>query len=124
MFVFLETGTFMLMTLGLLGLASGCLVLLFQPYELLFKLKVVFSEGGEIFELWRNPPVELYLKVYLWNVTNHDDYISGKADKLVFQEVGPYVYRLVDYFNQPFYLNTVIKVLFIYPIFRAKNFTR
>ncbi|XP_043272835.1 scavenger receptor class B member 1-like isoform X2 [Venturia canescens] len=89
----LPFGIFMLMTLGLLGLASGLLVLLLQPYDLLFKLKVVFSEGGEIFELWRTPPVELYLKVYLWNVTNHDDYISGKADKLIFQEVGPYVYR-------------------------------
>ena len=83
----------MLMTLGLLGLASGCFVLLFQPYDLLFKLKVIFSQGGEIFEMWRAPPVDLYLKVYLFNVTNHEDYLSGKDSKIRFQQVGPYVYK-------------------------------
>ncbi|CAK9816237.1 Scavenger receptor class B member 1 [Anthophora quadrimaculata] len=83
----------MLMTLGSLSLATGCILLVFQPYELLFKLKVVFSPGGEIFELWRKPDVELYLKVYLFNVTNHEEYLSGKENKLIFQEVGPYVYK-------------------------------
>lgn len=55
--------------------------------------KLIFEEGGEIFELWRVPPVDLYLKVYLWNVTNKEEYMSGQHDKLIVQEVGPYVYR-------------------------------
>lgn len=84
---------FILMTLGLLGLITGCILFVLQPYELLFKLKVVFSQGGEIFEMWRKPDVELYLKVYLFNVTNHEEYLAGKESKLNFQEVGPYVYR-------------------------------
>lgn len=88
-------GIFILMTLGLLGIASGCLILVFQPYDILFKLKVVFSEGGEIFELWRSPPVDLYLKVYLFNVTNKDEFLAGKEDKLRFNQVGPYVYKWV-----------------------------
>lgn len=86
---------FMLMTLGSLGLATGCILFVLQPYDLLFKLKVIFSEGGEIFELWRKPDVELYLKVYLFNVTNRDEYMSGAASKLRFQEIGPYTYREV-----------------------------
>lgn len=81
------------MTLGLLGIASGCFILVCQPYDFLFKLKVVFSEGGEIFEMWRTPPVDLYLKVYLFNVTNRDEFLAGKEDKLRFNEVGPYVYK-------------------------------
>lgn len=81
------------MTLGLLGLAGGCLVLFIQPYELIFNWKVEFSEGGEIFDIWRKPDVDLYLKVYLWNITNHEDYLAGRAEKLKFQEVGPYVYK-------------------------------
>ncbi|XP_066602738.1 scavenger receptor class B member 1-like isoform X2 [Prorops nasuta] len=84
---------FVLMSLGLVGLVTGCFVLLCQPYDFLFKLKVVLADGGEIFELWRKPPVDLYLKVYLFNVTNHEEYISGKDSKLKFQEVGPYVYK-------------------------------
>ncbi|XP_076389176.1 scavenger receptor class B member 1 isoform X2 [Megachile rotundata] len=86
---------FMLMTLGSLGLATGCILFVLQPYDLLFKLKVIFSEGGEIFELWRKPDVELYLKVYLFNITNRDEYMSGIASKLRFQEIGPYTYREV-----------------------------
>ncbi|XP_078051265.1 scavenger receptor class B member 1 [Augochlora pura] len=84
---------FLLMALGLFSVAFGCVFIAFEPYELLFKLKVTFGPGGEIFEMWRKPEVELYLKVYLFNVTNHEDYMSGKASKLKFQEVGPYVYR-------------------------------
>lgn len=81
------------MILGCLGLATGCILFVFQPYELLFKLKIIFSPNSEIFELWQKPDVELYLKVYLFNVTNHEEFLSGKESKLKFQEVGPYVYR-------------------------------
>ncbi|CAL1682380.1 unnamed protein product [Lasius platythorax] len=85
--------TFMLIILGLLGIASGCFILLFHPYELLFQWKATFGEGGEMFELWRKPEADLYLKVYLFNVTNHDEYLNGRESKLRFQEVGPYVYK-------------------------------
>lgn len=60
---------------------------------MLFLQKLVFEKGGEIYELWRSPPVELYLKVYLWNVTNKEAYMSGIDDKLKIVDVGPYVYR-------------------------------
>lgn len=83
----------MLMTLGLIGLVSGFLILICQPYDRLFQFKVIFGEGGEIFEFWRKPDVDIFLKVYLFNITNHDDYLSGKDSKLNFQEIGPYVYR-------------------------------
>lgn len=43
--------------------------------------------------MWRDPPVELFLKVYLFNVTNRDEYLSGKDKHLRFEQVGPYVYR-------------------------------
>ncbi|XP_076753934.1 scavenger receptor class B member 1 isoform X2 [Xylocopa sonorina] len=84
---------YMLMTLGSLSLATGCILFIFQPYELIFKLKVMFGPGGEIFEMWRKPDIELYTKIFLFNVTNHEEYVSGKENKLRFQEVGPYVYR-------------------------------
>lgn len=55
--------------------------------------KARFSDGSETFEMWRDPPIELILKVYLFNVTNKDEYMSGKDEKLKFQQVGPYAYR-------------------------------
>lgn len=43
--------------------------------------------------MWQKPEVDLYLRVYLWNVTNKDEFLNGIDDKLKVQEVGPYVYR-------------------------------
>lgn len=54
--------------------------------------KIILSDGGEIFEIWREPPVELYLRVYLFNVTNREAFLEGR-EKIRLQEVGPYVYR-------------------------------
>ncbi|XP_030747481.1 scavenger receptor class B member 1-like isoform X2 [Sitophilus oryzae] len=79
--------------LGIGALISGLFILIVNPYNLLYEWKLVFGPGGEIYSLWEKPPVELFLKVYLWNVTNRDEYMSGKDAKLKFQEVGPYVYR-------------------------------
>ncbi|XP_044735776.1 scavenger receptor class B member 1 isoform X2 [Chrysoperla carnea] len=84
--------TFMFLLLGLLGILSGCFFLMVHPYELIFNWKVQFSEGSEIYELWRKPPVNLYLRVYLFNVTNAEAFLRGD-EKLRVEEVGPYVYE-------------------------------
>ncbi|XP_043260499.1 scavenger receptor class B member 1-like isoform X2 [Colletes gigas] len=108
---------FILMTLGSLSLATGCVLYVFQPYELLFKLKIIFGEGGEIFEMWRKPDVSLYLKVYIFNVTNHEEYLSGKESKLRFQELGPYVYReLLEHGDVKFNSNGTVTALDLHPL--------
>ncbi|PZC70704.1 hypothetical protein B5X24_HaOG215027 [Helicoverpa armigera] len=53
----------------------------------------MLTDGGEIFEMWRKPEVELYTKVYLFNITNAEEYMSGIDSKIKVKEVGPYVYR-------------------------------
>lgn len=55
------------------------------------------NKGDEAFEMWKAPEAEVYLKVFIFNITNQEDYLSGKDEKLKFQEVGPYVYRYVVY---------------------------
>jgi len=45
--------------------------------------------------MWKTPEPEVYLKVYIFNITNRDDFLSGRDEKLRFQEVGPYVCRCV-----------------------------
>lgn len=52
-------------------------------------------EGGEAFELWKTPQAAVYVKVYIFNVTNHEEFLAGIDKKLRFQEVGPYIYRYV-----------------------------
>lgn len=55
--------------------------------------KLKFDENGEIYQLWAKPPVDLYVRVYLFNVTNSEAFISGVDKTLNVQEVGPYVYK-------------------------------
>ncbi|XP_014600666.1 PREDICTED: scavenger receptor class B member 1-like isoform X1 [Polistes canadensis] len=108
---------FILMALGLIGLTTGCFILVCRPYDLLFQFKVIFSEGGEIFEFWRKPDVDIFLKVYLFNITNHDEFLSGKDSKLNFQEVGPYVYKeKMEHGNVKFNNNDTISVTPLHPL--------
>ncbi|GBP57041.1 Lysosome membrane protein 2 [Eumeta japonica] len=86
-----KASLFLMLMLGFFALGAGCFILIAHPYDILFKLKVVLADGGEIFEMWRKPEVDLYTRVFLFNVTNADAYMAGDEDTLKFQEVGPYV---------------------------------
>jgi hypothetical protein len=55
--------------------------------------KLIFADGGEIFNLWKTPPVDLYIRIYLFNITNADDYLAGRAKKMQIEQVGPYTYK-------------------------------
>ncbi|XP_013176595.1 PREDICTED: scavenger receptor class B member 1-like isoform X1 [Papilio xuthus] len=84
---------FLFLMLGFFSLGAACFILFLRPYDFFFSQKAILEEGGEIFEMWRKPEVKLYCRVYLFNVTNAEEYMAGKHDKLKLQEVGPYVYR-------------------------------
>ncbi|KRT85941.1 hypothetical protein AMK59_2002, partial [Oryctes borbonicus] len=104
--------TFTLGLAGLIVIAIGMLVMFIHPYERIFNWKVLFSEGGEIFELWRIPPVDIYLRVHLFNITNAEEFLSGKEKKLKVQEVGPYVYReIMSHQNVTFNSNATLTAI-------------
>ncbi|XP_015379121.1 PREDICTED: scavenger receptor class B member 1-like isoform X1 [Diuraphis noxia] len=82
-----------LMLIGFSALFLGTLIAVFDPFQLILKWKLVMVKGDETFEMWKTPEAAVYLKVYIFNVTNREDFLSGRDEKLRFQEVGPYVYR-------------------------------
>lgn len=49
--------------------------------------------GTFLFNVWESPPLDVYLKVYIFNITNGDAFLSGRDKKLKVMEVGPYVYQ-------------------------------
>lgn len=51
------------------------------------------SNGSLAFKLWQEPPTEVFFSAYVFNVTNHEDFAAGRASKLNFEEVGPFVYQ-------------------------------
>ncbi|XP_049317422.1 scavenger receptor class B member 1 isoform X1 [Bactrocera dorsalis] len=83
---------FLLLALGILAISTAVLVKIFQPYDLIFKWKLTMSDDGEIFNLWAKPPVDLYIKIYLFNITNAEAFLAGR-EKMNVEQVGPYVYK-------------------------------
>lgn len=48
-----------------------------------------------LFGLFKQPPLEVFISVYIFNVTNVEAFVSKKDAKLKLQECGPYVYQQV-----------------------------
>uniref|UniRef100_A0A2A4JYP1 Scavenger receptor class B member 1 n=1 Tax=Heliothis virescens TaxID=7102 RepID=A0A2A4JYP1_HELVI len=44
------------------------------------------------YDWWSDPPDEVKLKAYVFNVTNHERFLLGLDDKLNVEEIGPVVY--------------------------------
>lgn len=63
-----------------------------NPIEVVKTRLMKMEEGSFAFSLWKNPPVKVYVGVYLFNITNGDRFVSGEDKRLKVQEIGPYVY--------------------------------
>lgn len=102
---------------GLCMIGSGVVMHFYDPYDLIFRWKLQFDEGGEIFGLWRDPPVHIFCKVYLFNITNAEDFLAGRAEKMQVEEVGPYVYReMFAHHNVTFNDNDTVSAIPRHPL--------
>lgn len=54
--------------------------------------QIALTEGSQTFDMWRKPPVHPVMKVYIYNVTNADEFLNENAT-VKLQELGPYVYE-------------------------------
>ena len=54
---------------------------------------LVTSPQSDLYELWKNPPVNPVLSIYLFNFTNAHKWMNGTDEKLKVQELGPYCYQ-------------------------------
>ncbi|VVC45242.1 Hypothetical protein CINCED_3A005523 [Cinara cedri] len=67
--------------------------------------------------MWRKPEAPIYLKVFIFNVTNREEFLSGRDEKLKFQEVGPYIYReYAEHKNVSFNNNDTLTMTPIHPL--------
>ena len=53
--------------------------------------QVALKPGGQTYGWWSKPPVEPKISVYVYNVTNANEFLSNGSKPIV-DEVGPYVY--------------------------------
>ncbi|XP_050066463.1 scavenger receptor class B member 1-like [Aphis gossypii] len=80
-------------------LVGGLLVVAFftAAVELVIDDQITLRPGSQTFEMWRKPPVRPLLKVYVYNVTNADEFLNVVApgevrEKPILDELGPFVY--------------------------------
>ena len=49
--------------------------------------------GTSMFDWWQRPPVRAVYRIRIFNYTNVEEFMSGRAKKLKITEAGPYMYR-------------------------------
>ncbi|KAG5454400.1 Lysosome membrane protein 2 [Clonorchis sinensis] len=53
--------------------------------------KTELKSGTPSFQQWMDPTIDIFFEAYFFNLTNPDEFLSGK--KPIVQQVGPYTYR-------------------------------
>ncbi|XP_013790099.1 scavenger receptor class B member 1-like, partial [Limulus polyphemus] len=86
-----------LSALGILGIVlaiSGGVLYSMIPNLIKKKIdeQLVLAEGTTMFENWKNIPVPIYVRIYIFNVTNPAD-VTFNGAKPVLEEVGPYTFK-------------------------------
>ena len=89
----------MLLITGFVIAFSLCLIILGVlvtfGFSALVKLvidrQVALRPGGQSFGWWAKPPVTPMMTVYVYNVTNADEFLNN-GSKPILDELGPYVY--------------------------------
>ncbi|XP_055318863.1 scavenger receptor class B member 1 isoform X1 [Sitodiplosis mosellana] len=59
--------------------------------KLVIDHQVALRPGAQSFGWWSKPPVEPMMKIYVYNVTNADEFLNN-GTKPILDELGPYVY--------------------------------
>lgn len=81
-----------LFRLNELMLENSCKRYNFYNFRLFLFQNLKLKDGSLSFHYWQKPGVIRLTKVYIFNVTNPDNFLyQGEKPKL--QEIGPFVYR-------------------------------
>lgn len=75
----------------LIVLAAVLAILFPNIINLVIDHELKLRDGGRTYNFWKAPPVVPRLEVYIYNVTNADEFLNN-GEKPVLQELGPYVY--------------------------------
>jgi len=54
---------------------------------------LVISPTSEKYYLWEDPPVSPEFRIYLFNITNAENWLKGSDLKIKVNQVGPFVYK-------------------------------
>ncbi|XP_062536111.1 scavenger receptor class B member 1 isoform X2 [Armigeres subalbatus] len=78
--------------IGMLFIVLGCVIVVLNPTDLVVNNMLSMNEGSYLYRLWKKPPLEVFISIYAFNVTNVDAFMRG-TEKMKVEELGPYVYQ-------------------------------
>ncbi|XP_076233540.1 scavenger receptor class B member 1 [Calliopsis andreniformis] len=100
-----------LLFLGIISSVLAYAIYAINPVVRITQYKLEMTPNSLIFNLWRKPPIDVFIKVYIFNITNKDEFLSGK-EKLRVEEVGPYVYQeILENHNATFHPNNTVSYI-------------
>lgn len=78
---------------ALILLLFGVLVTIFFTswVNLVIDTQITLTPGSQVFDHWRKPPVHPVMRIYVYNVTNADEFLNN-GEKPILDELGPYTY--------------------------------
>ncbi|GFY71767.1 lysosome membrane protein 2 [Trichonephila inaurata madagascariensis] len=84
--LFLWTFSFLFTSIGFTWMTSS------KIHSAILKRVLSLEQDRALFELWKGQPHTMYRKIYFFNVTNSEEFLSGS--KMIVHEVGPLTYTL------------------------------
>ena len=87
--------TLLLLAASVLQLAAGVAAFLTLGPHIESQIRAHFAvqPDSELYDIWRRPPVKPLLKIWVFNLTNLPEWLSGAEQRLSVRDVGPYVYE-------------------------------
>ncbi|XP_017478631.1 PREDICTED: lysosome membrane protein 2-like, partial [Rhagoletis zephyria] len=82
-----------LSSIGIALISLAALMIAIDPLQILIDNQLTLKTGTLLYNLWLKPPLEVFISVYMFNVTNVEAFMSGHDTKLKVVEAGPYVYQ-------------------------------
>ncbi|XP_016914043.1 scavenger receptor class B member 1-like [Apis cerana] len=96
-----------LFSLGISCSILSYLIYIINPSKLILEYNLEMRPDSMVFELWKKPPIQIYIKVYIFNITNMEEFLKGGV-KLKVEEIGPYVYQeIVENHNITWHENMI-----------------
>ncbi|XP_046644993.1 protein croquemort-like isoform X2 [Daphnia pulicaria] len=62
-------------------------------YHAILNYELSLQKGTFTYKMWEEPPIDMYIKLYFFNITNSEEILENNQAKPVLQQCGPYTFK-------------------------------
>ncbi|CAH2101904.1 unnamed protein product [Euphydryas editha] len=94
---------------GVILITSSIGGFIFPPLDMMLWERLNMRPGFPPYDWWAVPPDEVKMRAHIFNITNHERFLSGLDSKINVQEIGPIVYlEKLKHYNMKFNENSTL----------------